>query len=127
MRGFRQSCAMVQKSILITGASSGIGFDAAQGLRAAGWRVFASCRKAEDCARLAALGFDSPRIDYTDEASIIAGLAEVLAATGGTLDALYNNGAHALPGGRGHVEYVTSVATATSGPWKSMRCAWPLP
>ena len=89
---------MVQKSILITGASSGIGFDAAQGLRAAGWRVFASCRKAEDCARLAALGFDSPRIDYTDEASIIAGLAEVLAATGGTLDALYNNGAYALPG-----------------------------
>lgn len=89
---------MVQKSILITGASSGIGFDAAQGLRAAGWRVFASCRKAEDCARLAALGFDSPRIDYTDEASIIAGLAEVLAATGGRLDALYNNGAYALPG-----------------------------
>ncbi|MCR8824919.1 SDR family NAD(P)-dependent oxidoreductase [Pseudosulfitobacter koreensis] len=86
------------KSILITGCSSGIGYAAAHGLRARGWRVFASCRQAEDCARLHAEGFDSPRIDYTDEASITAGLAEVLAATGGTLDALFNNGAHATPG-----------------------------
>lgn len=89
---------MGQKTILITGCSSGIGYDAAQGLRAAGWRVFASCRKAEDCARLREEGFDSPRIDYADETSIKDGLAEVLEATGGTLDALYNNGAFACPG-----------------------------
>lgn len=89
---------MTQKSILITGSSSGIGFDAAHGLRAAGWRVFASCRKAEDCARLRAEGFESPRIDYTDADSIVTGLAETLEATGGTLDALYNNGAYACPG-----------------------------
>lgn len=43
-------------------------------------------------------GFESPRIDYTDPDSIITGLAEVLEATGGTLDALFNNGAHATPG-----------------------------
>lgn len=86
------------KSILITGCSSGIGYDAALGLRAAGWRVFASCRKAEDCDRLKAEGFDSPLIDYADTGSINAGLAEVLAATGGTLDALFNNGAYACPG-----------------------------
>jgi NAD(P)-dependent dehydrogenase (short-subunit alcohol dehydrogenase family) len=89
---------MTQKSILITGASSGIGLDAARGLRDAGWRVFASCRKAEDCARLNSEGFESPRIDYTDPESIVTGLAETLEATGGTLDALYNNGAYALPG-----------------------------
>jgi NAD(P)-dependent dehydrogenase (short-subunit alcohol dehydrogenase family) len=89
---------MTQKTILITGASSGIGFDAAHGLRAAGWRVFASCRKADDCARLKAEGFESPLIDYTDANSIVTGLAETLEATGGTLDALYNNGAYALPG-----------------------------
>jgi len=47
---------------------------------------------------LRAMGFDAPRIDYADEASIAAGLAEVLAATGGTLDALFNNGAYACPG-----------------------------
>jgi NAD(P)-dependent dehydrogenase (short-subunit alcohol dehydrogenase family) len=67
-------------------------------MRDAGWRVFASCRKAEDCAVLQADGFESPLIDYEDEATISSGLAEVLAATGGTLDALFNNGAYAVPG-----------------------------
>lgn len=86
------------KSILITGSSSGIGYDAAHGLRAAGWRVFASCRKEADCERLRAEGLESPRIDYADSASIESGLAEVLEATGGTLDALYNNGAYGSPG-----------------------------
>lgn len=88
---------MTQKSILITGCSSGIGYDAALGMRNAGWRVFASCRSAEDCARLSAEGFESPRIDYSDEDSITTGLQEVLDATGGTLDALFNNGAYGLP------------------------------
>ncbi|MGZ9812517.1 SDR family NAD(P)-dependent oxidoreductase [Pseudoroseicyclus sp. H15] len=85
------------KTILITGCSSGIGYDAAHGMREKGWRVFASCRKAADCERLRAEGFESPRIDYTDEQSIRAGLSEVLEATGGTLDALFNNGAFGLP------------------------------
>lgn len=89
---------MSQKSILITGCSSGIGYDAAHALRAHGWRVFAACRKSKDCDRLRAEGFDSPRIDYEDEATIEHGLAEVLAATGGRLDALFNNGAYAIPG-----------------------------
>ena len=40
------------RNVLITGCSSGIGYAAAHGLRAAGWRVFASCRKRSDCARL---------------------------------------------------------------------------
>ena len=88
----------MQKTILITGCSSGIGLDAAHGMRARGWRVFASCRQQRDCDRLRAQGFESPRIDYTDADTITAGLAEVLEATGGTLDALFNNGAHGLPG-----------------------------
>jgi NAD(P)-dependent dehydrogenase (short-subunit alcohol dehydrogenase family) len=85
-------------TILITGCSSGIGYDAAQGMRAAGWRVFASCRKAADCERMRAEGFESPRIDYEDAESIATGLAEVLEATGGRLDALFHNGAYAIPG-----------------------------
>ena len=89
---------MSQKTILITGCSSGIGYDAAHGLRAKGWRVFAACRRREDCARLEAEGFDSPLIDYQDEATIASGLSEVLSATGGTLDALFNNGAFGCPG-----------------------------
>lgn len=88
---------MTQKSILITGCSSGIGYDAAHGLRDKGWRVFASCRKAEDCERLIAEGFESPRIDYMESDSIQSAVQEVLTATGGTLDALFNNGAFGLP------------------------------
>ncbi|WP_120634522.1 SDR family NAD(P)-dependent oxidoreductase [Ruegeria sp. EL01] len=88
----------MQKSILITGCSSGIGLDAAHGMRARGWRVFASCRQQRDCDRLRAQGFESPRIDYADADSISSGFTEVLTATGGTLDALFNNGAHGLPG-----------------------------
>ncbi|MBZ8117261.1 SDR family NAD(P)-dependent oxidoreductase [Roseovarius sp. LXJ103] len=89
---------MTEKSLLITGCSSGIGYDAATRMRARGWRVFASCRKAEDCARLIAEGFESPLIDYSDTNTIYTGLAEVLEATGGRLDALFNNGAYACPG-----------------------------
>jgi NAD(P)-dependent dehydrogenase (short-subunit alcohol dehydrogenase family) len=88
----------MQKSILITGCSSGIGLDAAHGMRARGWRVFASCRQQRDCDRLRAQGFESPRIDYIDADSITSGLSHVLEATGGSLDALFNNGAHGLPG-----------------------------
>lgn len=89
---------MSEKTILITGCSSGIGHDAAHQLRAEGWRVFAACRAEEDCARLRAESFESPRIDYEEPDSIINGLAEVLEATGGRLDALFNNGAYAVPG-----------------------------
>lgn len=88
----------MQKTILITGCSSGIGADAAHTLRAQGWRVFASCRQQADCDQLKAAGFDAPRIDYCDSDSIAEGLNQVLAATGGTLDALFNNGAHQLNG-----------------------------
>lgn len=86
------------RTILITGCSSGIGNHLAHALKRRGWRVLASCRKAEDCARLEAEGLESPRIDYEDAASIGAGFAEALERTGGRLDALFNNGAYAIPG-----------------------------
>ncbi|MDP3341704.1 SDR family NAD(P)-dependent oxidoreductase [Frigidibacter sp.] len=86
------------KTILITGCSSGIGHDAAHGLARAGWRVFATCRQQNDCDRLVAEGLESFVLDYANEDSIAAGLAEALSRSGGTLDALYNNGAFACPG-----------------------------
>ena len=89
---------MSRKSILITGCSSGIGYDAAHGLAKHGWRVFATCRQETDCARLRDEGLESFPLDYTDETSLEAALAEALARTGGTLDALFNNGAFACPG-----------------------------
>ncbi len=87
-----------ERSILVTGCSSGIGLDAARSLRARGWRVFATCRREEDCARLAAEGLESFPLDYENPPSIAAALEEALSRTGGRLDALFNNGAYAIPG-----------------------------
>jgi NAD(P)-dependent dehydrogenase (short-subunit alcohol dehydrogenase family) len=89
---------MSDKSILITGCSSGIGYDAAHVLAKRGWRVFATCRAESDCERLRSEGLESFRLDYDDETSIEAAVSEVLDRTGGTLDALFNNGAYAIPG-----------------------------
>ena len=89
---------MADRSILITGCSSGIGLDAARTLKARGWRVFATCRQETDCARLRGEGLESFRLDYADEASVAAAVAEVAARTGGRLDALFNNGGYGQPG-----------------------------
>ncbi|MCA0042388.1 SDR family NAD(P)-dependent oxidoreductase [Celeribacter litoreus] len=85
------------RSILITGCSSGIGLHAARHLKAEGWRVFATCRREEDVARLQAEGLESLRLDYEDPASIEAAWTDIMIRTGGTLDALFNNGAYAIP------------------------------
>ena len=90
---------IMSQSILITGCSSGIGLDAALTLSQRGWRVFASCRNKADVSRMTdEFGLESVRIDYEDQETIEAGFHEVLAATGGRLDALFNNGAYAIPG-----------------------------
>jgi NAD(P)-dependent dehydrogenase (short-subunit alcohol dehydrogenase family) len=85
-------------SIIVTGASSGIGAYCARALKADGWRVFATARKAADIAALEAEGFEAFFMDYRDGASIEALVTAVLERTGGRLDALYNNGAHAQAG-----------------------------
>ena len=89
---------MSSQTILISGCSSGIGLDTARRLKSRGWTVFASCRSSEDCAARAAEGFQSPRLDYEDPSSITGCVKEVLSMTGGTLDAVFHNGAYALPG-----------------------------
>lgn len=87
-----------ERSVLITGCSSGIGYDAAVRMAGRGWRVFATCRKEEDCERLRGEGLESFVLDYEDEQSVEDGANEALSRTGGTLDALFNNGAYAIPG-----------------------------
>ncbi|MFK7891677.1 MAG: SDR family NAD(P)-dependent oxidoreductase [Granulosicoccus sp.] len=90
---------MSQKSILITGCSSGIGLDAALTLKQRGWRVFATCRSQIDCDRLADReGLESFVLDYASSESVAAGAQRALDSTDGKLDALFNNGAFAIPG-----------------------------
>ncbi len=87
-----------ERSILITGAASGIGLDAARTFASRGWHVFAACRKPEDAARLSENGLDGLYLDYEDRDGIAAAVEYVLSANDGRLDALFNNGAYAIPG-----------------------------
>ncbi len=78
------------KVILITGASSGIGFDAAEAFARQGHRVYAAARRVERMEPLKALGVVPLRMDVTDEASMAEGVRTVLEAEG-RIDALVNN------------------------------------
>lgn len=86
------------RTVIVTGASSGIGAYCARALKAEGWRVFATARKPGDIAALEADGLEAFYLDYREPQSIAALVDAVLERTGGTLDALFNNGAYAQPG-----------------------------
>ena len=87
-----------EKTILITGCSSGIGRDTALTMKARGWQVLATCRREEDCETLRQIGLTSFKLDYEDEDSINTGFQMAMQASDGRLDVLFNNGAYAIPG-----------------------------
>ncbi len=89
---------MNQKSILITGCSTGIGFDAAKTLHERGYQVFASARKQTDVDALIEQGLNALLLNVCCEQSISNALDQILITTGGTLDYLFNNGAYGQPG-----------------------------
>lgn len=84
--------------IIITGCSSGIGAFCAQALHHDGWRVFATVRRPEDAHALEQQGIETVLMDYTKPETIAALVDEVVAKTGGRIDALFNNGAYGQPG-----------------------------
>ncbi|WP_020683783.1 SDR family NAD(P)-dependent oxidoreductase [Marinobacterium rhizophilum] len=88
----------MEKSILITGCSSGIGHHVALGLRQRGYRVLATARKPEDVEHLEQQGFEACRLDLDDSDSIRQAVEWATRQTGGTLFALFNNGAFGQPG-----------------------------
>ena len=85
------------KTVLITGCSSGIGFCLAHGLRAAGYRVFATARKEKDITKLKELGFEAFLLDLASSGSIKAAISELYRKTD-SLYALINNGAYGQAG-----------------------------
>jgi NAD(P)-dependent dehydrogenase (short-subunit alcohol dehydrogenase family) len=88
------------RSVLVTGASTGIGRATALRLDGAGWRVFAGVRREEDAEALRQAG--GPNLvalilDITEPEQISAALERVRAEAGGRLDGLVNNAAVAIP------------------------------
>lgn len=89
----------LQRSILITGCSSGMGLAVALALQTRGWQVFATARKTADIMRLQQLGLQNVlHMDMQDSATIQSTLAHILQLTGGRLDALFNNAGYGQPG-----------------------------
>lgn len=86
----------MQKAILITGCSSGIGLTAAQDLRNRGYRVLAACRKPQDVEVMRDLGMEGIELDLDDSESVERAAAEVIRITEGRLYALFNNGGFGL-------------------------------
>ena len=93
----------MKKIILITGASSGIGYDAAKTLAAQGHRVYAAARRVELMEPLKAEGIVPVRMDVTDSASMEEGVREILDAEG-HIDVLVNNAGY---GSLGAIENVS--------------------
>ena len=90
------------QSVVITGASTGIGWATAKLLLGRGFRVFGSVRKQADADRLRGefgANFTPLLFDVTDQAAVLAAAREVRAALGGeTLFGLVNNAGIAVAG-----------------------------
>jgi NAD(P)-dependent dehydrogenase (short-subunit alcohol dehydrogenase family) len=80
----------MQKTILITGCSSGIGAALAHEFGKRGHRVYATARRREALAPLEAQGIRGLAMDVNDDASIAAALSTV-EREAGQLDLLVNN------------------------------------
>ncbi|MGY0616204.1 SDR family oxidoreductase [Vibrio sp. FJH11] len=88
----------MNKSILITGCSTGIGYVCAHALKKQGINVIASCRHHDDVQRLQAEGLTCIQLDLNDPDSITQGAKQAVELAQGKLYALFNNGAYGQPG-----------------------------
>lgn len=86
------------RTILITGCSSGIGYCVAHGLHKRGYNVIASARKPEDVERLQNEGLQCIRLDLDDPRSIDEAISETIRLGGGNVYAVFNNAAYGQPG-----------------------------
>ncbi|MGT2907323.1 oxidoreductase [Streptococcus dentiloxodontae] len=93
----------MSKVILITGASSGIGYQTAEELASQGHIVYGAARRVDAMEPLKAKGVKALRLDITDEASINAALDTIIKQEG-RIDVLVNNAGY---GSYGAIEDVT--------------------
>jgi NAD(P)-dependent dehydrogenase (short-subunit alcohol dehydrogenase family) len=87
----------VVKTVLITGASSGIGKATALHLAANGWPVVATARRASELGELEAAGCKTLALDVTDEASMKRAVDTIVAETG-AIGVLINNAGYSQSG-----------------------------
>ena len=76
--------------VLLTGASSGIGYDVAPLLVRYGYTVYGAARRVEKIEELASEGVKALSMDVTDEASMEAAVQQIIDAEG-RIDVLINN------------------------------------
>ncbi len=89
--------ADVSRTVLITGASSGIGAATALRLAKAGWPLVATARRPDRLTRLAATGCQIGKLDVADLASLPGEVAEI-AEKFGTIGVLINNAGYSQSG-----------------------------
>ncbi|WP_426996071.1 oxidoreductase [Pseudarthrobacter sp. N5] len=94
---------MSQLIAIVTGASAGIGYEAAKKLSGEGFTVYAGARRVDKMAPLKEHGVRVLSLDVTDEASMSAAVDEVLAAHG-RIDVLVNNAGYGSYGSLEEVE-----------------------
>ena len=85
------------KTVLITGASSGIGEATALHLAELGYTVYAGARRLERMSDLVDRGIRTKTVDVTDDASMTA-LVEAIISETGRIDVLVNNAGYGLYG-----------------------------
>ena len=83
--------------VLLTGASSGIGYDVAPLLVRYGYTVYGAARRVEKIEELASEGVKSLSLDVTDEASMEAAVQQIIEAEG-RIDVLINNAGYGFYG-----------------------------
>ena len=86
------------RSVLVTGCSSGIGLASAEMLRSKGWTVYPTARKVADLDMLEARGFTPFQLDLACSASIEATVDQLLFTNGGQVGAVVNNAGFGMPG-----------------------------
>jgi len=84
--------------ILITGCSSGIGYESAHILKNSGYTVIVTARKDDDVKRLQEEDFIALQLDLDNSSSIDSVVKQVKEITNSRLYALFNNAAYGQPG-----------------------------
>ena len=114
---------LVDKHVLITGCSSGIGRAGALAFARAGARVFATARQLSSIADLSDEGIETLSLDVTDAAEVESVVARV-----GTVDVLVNNAGYGVEGAIeeiGDLELLEQYDTNVFGPWRLCRSVLP--